>query len=102
MVHQNKIRIFSTGLQTLEVTLVQWNTQKVKRMHADMLSHLPPNSNVANSDSDLGGADITDTTFEISIINKSKLNIKMFAQFKQQMNDRQCTKINLKYLTHNM
>ena len=42
------------------------------------MSHRPSDS---NEDNDLCGPDITDETFEISVINTSTINPKTFAQY---------------------
>ena len=47
------------GLQSLEVTLVQWHMLKVRKYMVGMLSDFLLNSYVDNSDSDLSGPDIT-------------------------------------------
>ena len=38
------------------------------------------------------GLDITDITFEINLINRSKINPKDYSQYDQQIQDKQCLK----------
>ena len=49
-----------------------------------------------NDDNKLSGPDITDKTFEVSMINSSNINPKTFAQYDHQITDNQCTKEGLK------
>ena len=63
-----------------------------KNVCADILSHLPHRPSDSNDDNELSGPDITDTMFEVSMINSSNINPKIFAQYDQQITDNQYTK----------
>ena len=58
---------------------------------ADM-SHLPYKPSNCNDDNELSDPDITDKTFEVSMINSSNINPKAFAQYDHQITDNQITK----------
>ena len=67
-----------------------------KNSCADMLSCLPHRPSDSNDDNGHNDPDITDETFEVSIINSNNINPKTFAQYDQQVTDNQCTKVELK------
>ena len=48
-----------------------------KNVCADMLSCLPHRPSDSNDDNELSGHDITDKTFEVSMINSSYINPKL-------------------------
>ena len=45
----------------------------------------------SNDDNELSGPDITDKTFEVSMINSSNINPKIFVPCGHQITDNQCT-----------
>ena len=53
------------------------------------MQHRPLDS---NDDNELSGPDITDTTFEVSMISSSNINPNAFAQYDHEMTDNQYTK----------
>ena len=57
-----------------------------------MLLYLPHKPSDSNDDNERSGPDITDNTFEVSMINSSNINPKAFAQYDHQITDIQCTK----------
>ena len=59
-----------------------------KNVCTDMLSCLLG----SNDDCELNGPDITDITFQVSMINSSNINSKTFVQYDHQVTDIQCTK----------
>ena len=69
-----------------------------KNVCADMLSCLPHRPSDSNDDNELSGPDITNKTFEVSMINSSNINPKAFAQYDHQIIDNQCTREELKCL----
>ena len=67
-------------------------TEGKKNVFADMLSHLPHRPSDSNNANKFSGPDITDKTFEVSVINICNINPKIFAQYDHQITDTQCTK----------
>ena len=67
-----------------------------------MLSHLSHRPSNSNDDNELSGPDITDKTFEVSMINSSNINPKAFAQYDHQITDNQCTKEELNLLGYDL
>ena len=63
-----------------------------KNVCADMLSHLSHRPSDSKDDNEFHGPDITDNTFEVSMINSSNINPKTFAQYDHQITDNQFTK----------
>ena len=58
-----------------------------KNVCVDMLSHLAHRPSDGNDENEPIGPDITDKTFEVSVINSSNINPKTFAQYGQQITD---------------
>ena len=67
-------------------------TEGKKNICADMLSCLPHRPSESNDDNELSGPNITDKTFEVSMINSSNINLKTFAQYDHQITDNLHTK----------
>ena len=60
-----------------------------------MMSCFPHRPSDSNNDNELSGPDITDKTFEVTMINSNNINPKTFAQYDHQITDNQCTKVEL-------
>ena len=67
-------------------------TEGKKNVCADMLSCLPHRPSDSNDDNEISGPNKTDKTFEVSIINRSNINPKVFIQYEHHITDVQCTK----------
>ena len=63
-----------------------------KNVCADIMLWLPHRPPDSNDDNKLSGSDITNNTFEVSMINDSNNNPKIFAQYDHQVTNNQCTK----------
>ena len=55
-----------------------------KNVYAEMLSCLPSDS---NDDNELSGPEVTDKSFEVSMIYSSNINPKTFAQYDHEITD---------------
>ena len=73
-----------------------------KHVCIDMLSCLPHRPSDSNDDNELSGPDITDKTFEVSMIKSNNINRKTFSQHDHQITDNQCTKEKLNLLGYDL
>ena len=63
-----------------------------KNVSADIMSHLPHRPSCSNDGNRCSGLDITDKSFEATMINNSNIYPKVFVQYDHQIKDKQCTK----------
>ena len=66
------------------------------------MSCLPHRPSDSNDDNGHSNPDITDKTFEVSMINSSNINLKAFTQYDHQITDNQCTKEELNLPGHDL
>ena len=66
-----------------------------KNVCADMLSHLPHRPLGVNDDNKCSGPDITNKTFQVSVINSSNNNPKTCVKYDHQITDNQLSKEDL-------
>ena len=62
-----------------------------ENVSADMLFHLPHRLSDSHDDNELTGPDKTYKTFEVSMVNSSNINPKIFVQYNHQITESQCT-----------
>ena len=86
-IQNKKIQYWTTNFRgyNCEVEYIEGK----KNVCADMLSRLPHKEQDSCSESEVSGADITDKTFEINMINSSNLRTKDFEQFSGPLGDDQ-------------
>ena len=88
-VQNKKIQHWTTNIHGCNCKIEYTEGKKI--VCTDMLSHLPHRPSNSNDDNELSGPDITNKTFEVSMINSSNINPKAFAQYDHQIPDNQCT-----------